>query len=193
MIPSLFQNAILLSVITAVAVPFLAFGLIVVFTRSYPKLSAALSIGAVTVSLINALILLNKLWNLDNPIQYAGRWLVSENISVPFGVLLDPTSLLMLSVVTGISFLVQVYSLGYMSGDPGFARYYAYQSLFAGSMMTLTLSSSLLQLYVFWELVGLCSYLLIGFWYEPRRSDSSTNWGWEKAITRKSVEPCWRA
>ncbi len=79
---------------------------------------------------------------------------------------MDPTSLLMLSVVTGISFLVQVYSLGYMSGDPGFARYYAFQSLFAGSMMTLTLSSSLLQLYVFWELVGLCSYLLIGFWYE---------------------------
>jgi NADH-quinone oxidoreductase subunit L len=166
MIMGLFQDAIFLSAVTAVAVPFLAFGLIVFFTRSYPKLSAALSIGAVTVSLINALILLNKLWNLDHPIQYAGRWLVSENISVPFGVLLDPTSLLMLSVVTGISFLIQVYSLGYMSGDPGFARYYAFQSLFAGSMMTLTLSSSLLQLYVFWELVGLCSYLLIGFWYE---------------------------
>jgi NADH-quinone oxidoreductase subunit L len=65
-----------------------------------------------------------------------------------------------------ISFLVQIYSLGYMAGDPGFARYYAFQSLFACVMMALSLSSSLLQLYVFWELVGLSSYLLIGFWYE---------------------------
>ena len=166
MIPSLFQNVILLSVVTAIVIPFLAFGLIIVFTRSYPKFSAALSIGAVTVSMLNALVLLNKLWNLDHPIRYAGRWLVSENIFVPFGFLLDPTSLLMLVVVTSVSFLVQVYSLGYMSGDPGFSRYYAFQSLFAGSMISLTLSSSLVQLYVFWELVGLCSYLLIGFWYE---------------------------
>lgn len=166
MIPGLFQDTILLSSITAIASPFLAFALIILLSRSHPKLSAALSVGAVTVSLINAIILLNKLRGLGHPLQYAGSWLVSENISVPFGFLLDPTSLLMLSVVTGISFLVQVYSLGYMSGDPGFARYYAFQSLFAGAMISLTLSSSLLQLYVFWELVGLCSYLLIGFWYE---------------------------
>jgi NADH-quinone oxidoreductase subunit L len=72
----------------------------------------------------------------------------------------------MLLLVAVISFLVQVYSLGYMAGDPGFARYYAFQSLFACAMMSLTVSSSMLQLYVFWELVGLSSYLLIGFWYE---------------------------
>jgi NADH-quinone oxidoreductase subunit L len=72
----------------------------------------------------------------------------------------------MLLLVAAISFLVQVYSLGYMAGDSGFSRYYAFQSLFAWAMMTLTVSSTLLQLYVFWELVGLSSYLLIGFWYE---------------------------
>jgi NADH-quinone oxidoreductase subunit L len=72
----------------------------------------------------------------------------------------------MLSLVATISFLVQVYSLGYMAGDPGFSRYYAFQSLFAWAMMTLSISSAMLQLYVFWELVGLSSYLLIGFWYE---------------------------
>jgi NADH-quinone oxidoreductase subunit L len=72
----------------------------------------------------------------------------------------------MLSLVAAISLLVQVYSLGYMTGDPGFSRYYAFQSLFAWAMMTLTISSAMLQLYVFWELVGLSSYLLIGFWYE---------------------------
>jgi NADH-quinone oxidoreductase subunit L len=72
----------------------------------------------------------------------------------------------MFALVSVICFLVQVYSLGYMHGDPGFSRYYAFQSLFAWSMLSLTVSASLLQLYVFWELVGLCSYLLIGFWYE---------------------------
>jgi NADH-quinone oxidoreductase subunit L len=69
-------------------------------------------------------------------------------------------------VVTGVSFLVQVYSIGYMAGDPGFSRYYAFMSLFAWAMMSLTLSPTMLQLYIFWELVGLSSYLLIGFWYE---------------------------
>ncbi len=100
----------------------------------------------------------------NQPIYFTARWLVSGTTSIHFGLLLDPTSLLMLLIVAGISFLVQVYSLGYMSGDSGFSRYYAFQSLFAGSMMSLVLSSSLIQLYFFWELVGLCSYLLIGFW-----------------------------
>jgi NADH-quinone oxidoreductase subunit L len=72
----------------------------------------------------------------------------------------------MFTVVAAISFLVQLYSLGYMAGDPGFGRYYGCMSLFAWAMLTLTVSSSLLQLYIFWELVGLASYLLIGFWFD---------------------------
>ena len=72
----------------------------------------------------------------------------------------------MLTVVAAISFLVQVYSLGYMAGDAGFSRYYAFMSLFAWAMMNLTISLTMLQLYIFWELVGLSSYLLIGFWYK---------------------------
>ena len=87
-------------------------------------------------------------------------------ITVPIGILLDPLSLLMLTIVTAICFLVQIYSLGYMAGDTGFSRYYAFMSLFAWAMISLTISSSMLQLYIFWELVGLSSYLLIGFWYE---------------------------
>jgi NADH-quinone oxidoreductase subunit L len=92
--------------------------------------------------------------------------MVSGTITVPVGFLLDPLSLLMLTIVTAICFLVQIYSLGYMAGDRGFSRYYAFMSLFAWAMISLTLSSSMFQLYVFWELVGLSSYLLIGFWYE---------------------------
>jgi NADH-quinone oxidoreductase subunit L len=105
-------------------------------------------------------------WHLEAPVQHLTRWLVSGDINVPFGFLLDQTSLLMLAVVASICLLVQVYSLGYMAGDVGFSRYYAFMSLFAWAMMNLTISLTMLQFYIFWELVGLSSYLLIGFWYK---------------------------
>jgi NADH-quinone oxidoreductase subunit L len=113
-----------------------------------------------------AVILLIRHWQPAVPLQYTARWVVSGDITIPFGFLLDPLSLLMLTVVAVICLLVQFYSLGYMAGDPGFARYYAFMSLFACAMMSLTVAPGLLQLYIFWELVGLSSYLLIGFWYE---------------------------
>ena len=166
MIQSLFQNPILLAAATAAWVPFLTFAVIMILTRPYPRFSATLSIATVAISFFNALYLIMHHGPPNQPIYFTARWLVSGTTSIHFGLLLDPTSLLMLLIVAGISFLVQVYSLGYMSGDPGFSRYYAFQSLFAGSMMSLVLSSSLIQLYFFWELVGLCSYLLIGFWIE---------------------------
>ena len=72
---------------------------------------------------------------------------------------------IMLVVVTSVSLLVQVYSQGYMAGDGGYSRYFAYMSLFTASMLGLVLVDSILVLFVFWELVGLCSYLLIGFWF----------------------------
>jgi NADH-quinone oxidoreductase subunit L len=146
--------------------PLVAFVLIILFTRHKAKLSARLSIGAVTGSLACALFLLVRCRHMELPIQYSGQWMISGDITIPIGFLLDPLSLLMLTIVTAICFLVQIYSLGYMAGDRGFSRYYAFMSLFAWAMISLTLSSSLFQLYVFWELVGLSSYLLIGFWYE---------------------------
>ena len=76
--------------------------------------------------------------------------------------LVDPLTAIMLVVVTGVSLMVQVYSIGYMHGDPGYARYFAYMALFTASMVGLVLAGNIVQLYVFWELVGLCSYLLIG-------------------------------
>jgi len=161
-----FQDPALTAALLATMLPFAAFILIMIFARAYPRLSAGLSIAAVTVSLLSAVFLLARNWHLEIPVEYARRWMVSGDITVPFGFLLDQTSLLMLTVVAAISFLVQVYSLGYMAGDAGFSRYYAFMSLFAWAMMNLTLASTMLQLYVFWELVGLSSYLLIGFWYE---------------------------
>jgi NADH-quinone oxidoreductase subunit L len=160
------QNPSLMAAILTTWLPFISFLLIMVFTRDHRRLSAGLAITAVTGSLAGAAFLLIRHWGASQPIHYAARWLIVGDIYIPFGYLLDPVSLLMLLMVAAISFLVQVYSLGYMTGDPGFSRYYAFQSLFAWAMMTLSISSSTLQLYVFWELVGLSSYLLIGFWYE---------------------------
>ena len=159
-------NISLWAAAAALLMPLLAFGTIMVGTRSRPRLCARLSIGAVGVSLAMALFLLVRHWGMAAPITYQTTWLVTGRMHIPLGILLDPVSLLMLTVVAAISFLVQVYSLGYMAGDPGFARYYGCMSLFAWAMLTLTVSSSLLQIYIFWELVGLASYLLIGFWFE---------------------------
>ena len=150
----------------ALLMPLVAFGVIMLGTRSRNRLSACISIGAVTVALSAAVFLLVRHWGMTTPLVFQTTWLVSGKMSVPLGILLDPTSLLMLTVVAGISFLVQIYSLGYMAGDPGFSRYYGCMSLFAWAMLTLTISSSLLQIFIFWELVGLASYLLIGFWFE---------------------------
>ena len=162
----LFRDMTLLYTIVAAFTPFLSFVVIMILARAHPRVSAGLSVAAVTVSLASSLFLLSQHWHMEQPLQYTANWLVSSELSLRFGFLLDPTSLLMLALVAFISFLIQVYSLGYMNGDPGFARYYAFQSLFAWAMMALSISSSMLQLYVFWELVGLSSYLLIGFWYE---------------------------
>ncbi|MCF8078667.1 MAG: NADH-quinone oxidoreductase subunit L [Desulfobacterales bacterium] len=152
--------------LAACAAPLLAFAAIFLGARRFARLSAGLSIGAVTVSLAGAVFLLAANWHAEAPQVFSASWLVSDAVRIPVGVLLDPISLLMMTVVAVICFLVQIYSLGYMAGDPGFSRYYGFMSLFAWAMLSLTLSSSLFQLYVFWELVGLSSYLLIGFWYE---------------------------
>jgi NADH-quinone oxidoreductase subunit L len=111
-------------------------------------------------------------WRLSSPEQFTLRlweWLPSEAGPIAtVGVLADADSTLMLILVAGVSFLVQVYSLGYLADEPpaSLGRYYTYQSLFAFSMMGLVLAPNFIQLYVFWELVGLCSYLLIGYWYQ---------------------------
>ncbi len=154
------------ALLSATLPPLAAFLIIILFTRSRPALSSRLSIGAIALSLASSLFLIVTHWNMEQPVQHVARWVASSAVSIPFGFLVDPLSLLMLTIVATISFLVQVYSLGYMAGDPGFSRYYAFMSLFAWAMLSLTLSPTIIQLYIFWELVGLASYLLIGFWYE---------------------------
>lgn len=99
------------------------------------------------------------------PVRY--NWLIfSPGLSVDMGILLDPISVMMLVVVTFVSLMVHIFSLGYMKGEERFTTYYAFLSLFTFSMLGLVAASNILETYIFWELVGLSSYLLIGFYYD---------------------------
>ena len=91
---------------------------------------------------------------------------IDQGVELTWGMLIDPLSLSMLGLITFVALMVQVYSLGYMRGDPRLDWYYAFHALFAASMLALVLADNFLLLYVAWELVGICSYLLIGFWFE---------------------------
>ena len=93
-------------------------------------------------------------------------WLTSGTLDIHIGLHIDRLTAVMLLLVTGVSSLVHVYTIGYMHGEPGYARFFGYIALFTFSMLMLVLADNLLQLFVFWEAVGLCSYLLIGHWYE---------------------------
>ena len=148
--------------------PLLAFLVIVVALRDRPLLAGRFTITAIGVSWLLAM------WALDTSIALGGepadfathRWVSLFTLDVEFGVRLDGLSAVMIAVVTTISLLVQIYSTGYMAGDGGYARFFAFMSLFTMSMLGLVMASSLLQLFIHWELVGLTSYLLIGFWFD---------------------------
>jgi NADH-quinone oxidoreductase subunit L len=157
--------SVIAAALAAIA-PLVAFFVTLILTRKRPLLSAGISIAAVSISSVCAVFLLFRHWGMAEPLQYTTKWMISGSLSIPVGVLLDPLSLMMLVIVSGICLLVQIYSIGYMEGDAGFSRYFTFMSLFAWAMISLTLSPTMLQLYVFWELVGVSSYLLIGFWYE---------------------------
>jgi NADH-quinone oxidoreductase subunit L len=101
-------------------------------------------------------------------------WVVSGSFQTVIGYQIDPLSILMALVVSGVSFFIHIYSVGYMHDDPGYARYFTYLNLFVFMMLNLVLANNFLLMFVGWEGVGLCSYLLIGFWFEK---DSAANAG----------------
>ena len=101
-----------------------------------------------------------------NPVEKLFVWASAGDFTIPMGFILDPLGSVMLALVTTITLLVMIYSHGYMSHDKGYVRFFTYLALFSSSMMGLIISPNLLEIYVFWELVGMCSYLLVGFWYD---------------------------
>ncbi|GHV30957.1 NADH dehydrogenase subunit L [Bacteroidia bacterium] len=105
-----------------------------------------------------------EVWQQIIPLNF--EWLrFTENLHIDLGILLDPISVMMLVVITTVSLMVHIYSLGYMHGETGFQRYYALLSLFSFSMLGLVVATNIFQMYIFWELVGVSSYSLIGFYY----------------------------
>ena len=154
--------------------PFLAAVMLQFTERRLGKRSSNIAIAAMTISFILSIVVLGQVvaYNaaheeIQGPLMDLKiRWLTVFNTDIEFGIMVDNLTALMLVVVTLVALLIQIYSLGYMDKDPLFGRYYKYLSLFTFSMLALILSNNLLQLFIFWELVGLCSYLLIGFWFE---------------------------
>ena len=136
------------------------------FLNRWPILAALSTIAALTASMVLAIITLRGVIVHHGSVFHSWDWLSYGGATIQMGLLVDPLTAVMLVVVTSISLLIQIYSVRYMERDPGFARYFAYMSLFTASMLGLTLASNIVQLYAFWELVGVSSYLLIGFWHD---------------------------
>ena len=146
--------------------PLAAFAAIALYLRKRPRLAGYLSIAAIAASFALALFTLTDVLGAHgHAATHTHDWFRAGPLQLSLGVRADGLSAVMLVVVTSVALLVQVYSQGYMERDPGYGRYYAWMSLFAAAMLGLVLADNLFMLFVFWELVGLASYLLIGFWF----------------------------
>ena len=149
--------------------PALAFLIIGPFTRQEKNLSATIATTMMSLafafSVFVALATVNYQITMNDPYVMKALWAQIGDVKLTMGVLIDPLAAMMLVIVTLVSLLVYIYSVSYMEHDEGMGRFFAFISLFSASMLGLVVSVNFLQLYVFWEGVGLCSYLLIGFYY----------------------------
>lgn len=144
--------------------PLITFIIVIFFGKFLKEKSAIISIFMMILSsLLSTFVLFEVVQGRERIVNFI--WM-SLGIDLFFGWSVDPLSSMMLFVVSIISCLIHIYSVGYMHGDIRYSRFFAYLSLFTFAMLSLVLSNNLMQLYIFWELVGLCSYLLIGFWFE---------------------------
>src|SRR6266849_6359929 len=155
------------SAVTILGLPFASFLVLALVRplRRSGRPAGWVSIVAIAAAFVLALSLLAG----GGRMEASWSWIPADGGPMAtVGVLVDDLTIAMLVLITLVSLLVQVYSLAYLHEEtaPALGRYYAYQSLFAFSMLGLVLAPSFIQMFVFWELVGLCSYLLIGFWYD---------------------------
>ena len=169
------SSNLIVVLLIAPLVGFLINGLFGKWLKDNEKLSGGIGALAVLVSLICSIIAFVKVQNGntlkgDDGILY--KWisgeLLGEQFNFNIGFHVDELTTVMLLVITGVGFLIHVYSIGYMHGDEGYTRYFAYLNLFIFAMLILVLGNNYLMMFIGWEGVGLCSYLLIGFWYEKQ-------------------------
>src|SRR6185437_15023592 len=138
---------------------------ITLFTQRNRQVSATLSVAAVVAGFILSVIFVKTQGWQPATSEIALNWLTVGPLHVDFGLHFDALSLAMMLIVTGVASLIHIYSMGYMHDDPGYSRFFACLSLFTFSMLGIVLANNFLQLFIFWELVGVSSYLLVGFWY----------------------------
>ncbi len=137
----------------------------ILFGRFTGRRAHWIAVPALAASFAASCVVFARVWSGPAATTQLFPWIVAGQFETWVNAHVDPLTGVMLLVVTGVGFLIHLYSVGYMHDDPGYARFFAYLNLFVFSMTMLVLAGNFLVLYVFWEAVGLCSYLLIGFWY----------------------------
>ncbi len=143
------------------ALPVLAFVLTLAFGKKLPSGGGYIPIVAIAISCIISVMAFLQIRDTGIPIEVSAHWFSVLNV----GILIDPLASVMLMMVSFVSLLIHIYAIGYMAHDPGKPRYFAETALFTAAMLGVVLADNILQFFIAWELVGLCSYLLIGFWF----------------------------
>lgn len=148
--------------------PLVACIIITLFCLRSKESSSLVAIAGILTSFICTTLLAFQIYGVHPAaeMQHSLPWIHFDGLTIDFGVLLTPLAIMMLLIVTGVGSAIFIYSRGYMYEDPSMPRFFAFLSLFAFSMIGIVLSNNFIQLFIFWELVGLSSYLLIAFWYE---------------------------
>lgn len=167
---AIYQYAWLIPVLPLLGAMIVGIGLIA-FNQATNRLRQVNSIFIVSLTGAAMVLSFAILWSQFHghaPYTQMLEWAAAGDFHLNMGYTVDHLTALMLVIVTTVAFLVMVYTDGYMAHDPSYVRFYAYLSLFSSSMLGLVVSPNLVQVYIFWELVGMCSYLLIGFWYDRK-------------------------
>src|SRR5450755_2594943 len=148
-----------------------------IFGRRFPKsLVNTVAIGSVLLSFLWVLKVIFEMGDLNTPhLEHYFTWIQSGTVNIGCDFLVDRLTIVMLLVVTGIGSLIHIYSIGYMAHEGGYYRFFAYMNLFMFFMLVLVLGASFLLLFVGWEGVGLCSYLLIGFYFDKKFATDAGN------------------
>ncbi len=165
--------------------PLLAFVIQIFFGKRLPRKGDWVSVGAIGISFVLAVVMFIRMLLHYDP-EFASHavipWINAGTFKISMGMYVDNLTIVMAMVVATVSFVVHIYSIGYMEGDPRYNRFFAYLSLFSFSMFGLIFFDNLFGIFMMWELVGLCSYLLIGFYFEK---DSASNAGKKAFITNR--------
>ena len=170
------MDLVSIQILSFLFLPLLSFIILIFFGQSLREKSHFIALPLIGLMLVNSIsFLINSLSNHHYEINKSFEWFSTGAFTVSLGCFIDNATCIMLVVVSLISFLVHLYSIEYMKDDPRYSRYFAYLGIFTFSMNGIVLSDSLIMMYVFWELVGLSSFLLIGFWFEKERPPLAAN------------------